>query len=109
MDPETQSLVSTRYNPFIVQSPLVIIIHCGPGYDSGKKPLSSPLPRPRGTITDKGHLVQDLVVFSSFVGSNGLAVIRDVEDPEPAIEAEFSVTGIGPNKMDLSRLEVLGN
>ena len=48
-------------------------------------------------------------MFSSFVGSNGLAVIRDVEDPEPAIEAEFSVTGIGPNKMDLSRLEVLGN
>ena len=43
-------------------------------------------------------------MFSSLVGSNGLAVIRDVEDPEPPIEPEFPIIGIRPDKMDSSRL-----
>jgi hypothetical protein len=59
----------------------------------GKRPLN-PLPRSRGPFANQVHLVYDLVVFRSFVSSNGLAVIRDIEDPEPAIEADLSITGI---------------
>ena len=45
----------------------------------------------------------------SVVRSNGLAVIRDVEDPGPTIEPNFLITGIRLNKIDSSGLEVLGN
>ena len=46
-------------------------------------------------------------MFRSFVGPNCLAVIRDVEDPEPLIEADFPITGIEANKMDSPGLERL--
>ena len=52
---------------------------CGTEYDPGKEPASSLLPRPRGAITGRRHLVQDIVVSRSFVGSNGLTRIRDVK------------------------------
>ena len=48
-------------------------------------------------------------MFRPFVRSNGLAVIRDVEDPEPTIEPNFPITGIRLDKIDLSGLEVLGH
>jgi len=61
-----------------------------------------------GNWFDRGHLVQDLAVFRSFMGLNGLALIRDVEDPEPPIEPGFPIAGIRPYKMNSSRLGGFG-
>jgi len=40
-----------------------------------------------------------------FVDSDGLAIIRDVENPEPTIETDVSVVGTRPNKTNLSGLQ----
>ena len=73
-----------------------------------KKPQSSPFPRPRCPISNQDHLVYYLVLFRPFVSSDGLAIIRDVVYPEPAIEAHVSVGGIRPNRTSTSRSQEFG-
>ena len=63
-----------------------------------REPPLNTLPRPRASIANQGHLVQNLVVFRSLVGSNRLPVIRDVKNPEPTIEADFSIARIRSKK-----------